>query len=454
VVLVSKVQDGVTVARNLDIRILIDVDGQRWSNGAIQNPSADYLPYLQKLSGGGGSVHPQECRAEIRMYSFGILDKDDVVTSWLATDQYNAAVSIYIGDSETDESDFELLFKGVIADYEEAKLVWTFACNDLRRSIKTSIFTTADEDTSVTISGNPLDLVMQILTSTGAGTNGTYDTLAETNGRGIDDDLIDIATIEEIRDSYFPTLDWSFTLLESWEAKDFIESQIMLPLGLYLTTKNDGSISMKRVAPPLLADNPVHLNEDNIIGIPRIKKKLPYMINEIVWKRDYDSTTDEWGKHQIYINSDSLNKYKFSKQLTIESYAATGDITDTLVADRNSRLDTRFADPYPVYDISAQWSDAKAIEEGEVIFLSHPKMAVLATGKRGVSAEDPLVCEVVSAVPNVMRGTVAVTAIGTPWNFGARYVVISNLDIGYEAASTVQRTKYGWIGKGYKIMPG
>lgn len=73
--------------------------------------------------------------------------------------------------------------------------------------------------------GNPIDLILQLLISSGGG--GTYDVLSD--GAGIDESLIDIAEFENIRDTFFSTDIFTLYPSELDTLIDYIESELLVP---------------------------------------------------------------------------------------------------------------------------------------------------------------------------------------------------------------------------------
>ena len=120
--------------------------------------------------------------------------------------------------------------------------------------------------------------------STGAGTNGDHDRLPAVDSLGIDDDFIDVAGIEAVRDDYYPGTShkMSFTIEKRQKAKDFIENEILKPLNLYPVVDGQGRYSIKPAKPPIEAIDTVQtFDEDNIVGLPTWDMNLAGLINEV-----------------------------------------------------------------------------------------------------------------------------------------------------------------------------
>ena len=124
------------------------------------------------------------------------------------------------------ESDLLTIMVGWITDIKLSKdsLNYIFSVTDPIKWMQRKIFRGA-EDTPVTLGGNPINIMLQVLTSTGGGTNGDYDTLAAEDGLGIDEDYINVSGIEAVRDDWFPgpAHRFSFSIDQRIQAKKWLE---------------------------------------------------------------------------------------------------------------------------------------------------------------------------------------------------------------------------------------
>ena len=102
---------------------------------------------------------------------------------------------------------------------------------------------------------NPIDLTLQFLLSTGAGTNGDYDVFEPGVGLGIPESLVDVASFASLKD---PAIEFDydvdqrvfFIFTAPEPAKRFIETELCRPFGFYLATGNDGKIRCVRPRHP------------------------------------------------------------------------------------------------------------------------------------------------------------------------------------------------------------
>ena len=189
-----------------------DISVQKITNAALANgvlTSATYSPYLVGISGLSQQITPEEGRSSIGGVEVQLLDVNDEITSLLATDTYHfhrkqTTIKVgYVGLFEN--SDYISIMVGWVTGLKLSNdgLVYTFSITDPQKWFQRQIFR-GSEDSTVTISGNPLNILLKCITSTGAGTNGDYDVYDEANGIGLDDSFVDVAGIEAVRDDWFP----------------------------------------------------------------------------------------------------------------------------------------------------------------------------------------------------------------------------------------------------------
>ena len=119
---------------------------------------------------------------------------------------------------------------------------------DIVLGLDREIFTAATATAPVALTGNPLTILLQVWLSTGTGDNGTYDVLDKDNGAGIPAELVDVAEIESIRDTYFSDVTFTFSITSPQNAKTWSETQILKVLNCYPVPQQDGKLSIKRYA--------------------------------------------------------------------------------------------------------------------------------------------------------------------------------------------------------------
>jgi hypothetical protein len=278
------------------------------------------------------------------------------------------------------------------------------------------------------LAGNALTLALQILTSTGLGTNGPYDVLPACAGLGIDHADIDVAKFESERDRWLAGFDFRFTEFEKVEGKKFLEEQIFTFCNAYPTTDNLGRISVKVYAPPLPNAIAPELNDDALIGPPTFKGNVlqTYFFNEIDIKYDWDFRFNEYLSRALYEESNSQVTFDTTKTRALQSrgiHVGTGptDMRQTRLDGYAVRFLKRFAFPSPVLEATAFFSK-RLLELGDVVPLSSDFVPNLATGKIGIQAQ---LMELIEITPSYLEATQRYTLLNTGYSYGRKYGAIS-----------------------------
>jgi len=390
-----------------------------------------YDRYLKSIAGLNQQVTPEEGKGTIGGITFELLDVNDEITALLATDPYyfhRRKTTIKTGYAGMNEDDLLNIMVGWVTDIKLSAdgLMYVFNVTDPQKWMQRKIFR-GSEESSVNISGNGLNLLLALLTSTGTGLNGSYDWYVAENGLGISVDYINIAGIEAVRDNWYPgtSAHLSFTITERIKAKDFIEQEILKPLNLYPVVDGQGRFSVKPFKPPLIAsDEVIVIDEDVIIGLPTWDMNLAAVVNEVEWHYNYDPVDDEYKTIDFYIDSDSLNnRGPGKKSIVIKSKGLSA--FDSLMIRSKNRIFDRFAAP-PIKINANCWFSRWLAEAGDVISFSHPNLPDIENGTRGISAK---MMEVISRVIDWRQGIVKLGLLDTGFTKGTYQVISPTMTI-------------------------
>jgi len=415
---------------------LIHFDGEAvdYCGHEPTSPDNTLKRYLKEISGTAQRVIPESGKASIGGVTITINDVDDEITALLATDSYyfhRKKVTVKVGYAGMAEADLLTVMIGWITDYKKSNdlLSYIFEVTDPRRWFQRYIFREAD-DTNVTIQGNPINLLLAILTSTGAKTNGDHDWLAAINSLGIDDDFINVSNIEKIRDSWFPADSnyMHFTITDRIKAKDWFEKEIFQPLNLYPVIDGQGRFDLKvAYKPPFPAiEESQSFDDDDIIGQPSWDANLSGVINELELHYDWDGS--DFASIDWHINSDSLNNRGPGKKPLIikskgfhtSSHGSRPDRATDVLARRKNAVFGRFATPPPKIKFKTHYFHFLT-EAGDVCPFTHSLLPDVEAGTPGISSER---MEVVNRNPNFKDGTVQFELWGTGFD-KSNYCVIS-----------------------------
>jgi hypothetical protein len=378
---------------------VVQVDGESiaYCNHYPGSPVLTYKRYLESISGHSQTIKPEKGESTIGGINVRLVDLGHEVTARISAHAYywhRKKITIKAGYVGMDESDLIYLFVGWVTGMSYSDGIYNLTVTDPQKWMQRNIFRNASDGSPVAIQGNPLNILMAIITSTGAGTNGDYDYYAEEDSLGIDTDYVDISGIESIRDSFYPgdSNYMKFTITEKIKAKDFIEKQICRPLAMYPAIDGIGRFKIIPYRPPsILTVGSQELDETNIIGIPSWDANLNSMINEIEFKIDKD---EEDYSSYIYIDSDSVNnRGPASTEMVIESDGLRTDMSPgsisgralDIIERRKTAIFHRWSDPPPI-KLSAKCFFSRYLSEaGDIISIEHSKLPNLEDGNIGIS---------------------------------------------------------------------
>ena len=202
----------------------------------VGSPDNTIKDYVQKISGNSQSITPEEGKSSVGAITISILDyyvgSTWTITSLIKNDTYNLhrkKTTVKAGYADLDEADMLTIFTGWVTDIK----MWTDGCGydititDPIKWMQRDIFRDA-ATAPVTFGGNPMDILLKILTSTGPpGGNGSYDVYAAANSLGIDENYVNVTHIEKERDTWFGGVRWSFDIRQRMTAKKFLEKEIL-----------------------------------------------------------------------------------------------------------------------------------------------------------------------------------------------------------------------------------
>lgn len=108
-----------------------------------------------------------------------------------------------------------------------------------------------------------------------------------------------------------------FVITEAFEAKQFLETEIYKPCGLYPVIDNLGRLSLRSFRAPAAAPSSVFtFSQDNCTVLPAIDRQE--IVNEILFRID-DDGSGNFGNTLIFVDATSLSAFGRGTQRVIES---------------------------------------------------------------------------------------------------------------------------------------
>lgn len=291
------------------------------------------------------------------------------------------AITLKVGTASLDYPDLQTFYTGVIESVSRNDLNtgWTFTCNDGSANLDSVIWTVGDDgaptdsDHPKTILGNPIDILLSIL----------EDDLS------IDPARIDVARIEAYRDTYFAGMNFLFTITGPPQARDFIQKQLMVPLGGILWINNLGVHTVRFMAPLDGDTDPVmSLTKRDLSSTPIAGQAD--LINTISFRFDKNdsgssSSNNDFLSISIQRDSDSITKYGLYGEHIIESDGLRASSQGFFIASFVARMIfLRYGNKNLTFTADGQWKLA-LLEPFDLIQVTHPQVPDRVNGVFGIT---------------------------------------------------------------------
>lgn len=380
------------------IRYRFDIEGY----GVLTNyqgdesPPVDGTPWIVEIEPFRKSINDLEGNATMGDLVVIVLDKDRAVTADFPGFLFEGKpVILKVGLDGLHPDDYETLFAGFVDRVEtgEKALSWRIVCKDRGILLRKTVYLTGDDGQPIssehprTVAGHPLDILLEVLETEVA----------------LDLSFIDYNSIFGYRDNVFPGMRFEFSLTNAVEAKQFIEQELLRPLGGWLHMLRTGLLAV-RFFQALTRDVVHALDEHNVVSIPELEQLE--LINALSHRYDLDTDTPH---ETVTKDAASVTKYGLESLNVIDSAgmrAAAGAATISRTV--AGFLFQRYADKAPKITLLTFWT-AVFVETGEFVTLSHPLLPDRETGAMGLSGT----FEVIARTWYFKEGRVELVLIGT-----------------------------------------
>jgi hypothetical protein len=230
---------------------------------------------------------------------------------------------ISLGWRDVPESEYRAKFSGVLSSMTPLQnhRGYNVTFRDATSLADRQVFLLATNAAPLTLTGTPKDLMLQVLTSTGTGVHGAYDTLSAENGCGLDPALwIDLAGIESEWDNWFPGAAVSFTIRNVENAREWIQRELLQPFGAHFLINASGKITIRFVRPAIIPSQTRALDDaawiDPIIPSFTVDNRA---FNQVVYRWDYDSEADQYNGGETFDYPDIRAWHGRTLTKTVES---------------------------------------------------------------------------------------------------------------------------------------
>lgn len=327
--------------------------------------------------------------------------------------------------------DFALLFTGKIDTVASANFnnSYFFTCVDNKQALTKIIYTVGDDgfptDTNHprSINGHPLDILVAVL-ETELGVLATD---------------IGLTKIQNYRDTIYSGIQFVFSITSPPAAKDFIENEILKPLGAYLWVNNLGQFSVNFFYPTNFTPA-LDLNSTNVDDVPEAGQAD--LINEVSVR--FDQTTDgHFFGESIQQDGDSIAKYGLFGQHIVESAGVRSAFLGFLLASLLARLIfLRYGfKPLVFGSVTAIWSTC-VLEPGDPVTMTNSQVPDRLLGIMGITGK---VFEVMDRTWNFTACTVTYKLLTLDLSSFKQYLITGNAEPNYTAATALDKAKYMFL---------
>lgn len=357
--------------------------------------TATLVDWLVSIEDMQTTVNDLDGGADLADFIFSVQDRDALLTASFPTFVFEGKlVQLFGGYVGLDFADFVTFFTGRIDSVESSNsnLEYVFSCPDIRQDLNRSIYTLADDGGTTssnhlrTVNGHPLDILIAAL-ETECG-------LAPTS--------VDEAKIISYRDTIYSGAQMSFELDAAPIAKDFIENELMKPLGAYLRTDSLGRVTVE-FAYTTSSATVFAFTPDNLLDIPAAGQAD--LINQVIVRLDATSGTSGGGfaAEKVYQSDVSISKYGMYGQQIIESKGLRSGLNGLFLARMTAfLLFSRYSSKALCHGdsgksvssdpVNALWS-AALVEPGDFVTLTHPDVPDRENGVKGVTDKTYIVMD-------------------------------------------------------------
>ncbi len=317
------------------------------------------------------------------------------------------------------------------------------------------------------LSGHPLDILLVVMqnelgvgqnsgpalvinTGGGSGTgqagfgiNPSWTFYDGTSGLINPNPYLDVPNVLALRDGQFAGMRMEFTLSSPETGKNWLEDQILKPLGLYWITGADGKLRLKTMKHPV-SPTTVAISDHQIRGIPDLS--VWPIVNMIQVNVPIGDTADNSESGLCFVQQDSISKFqnRYLFNFTADGLRFSLGAT-TAIFLLSNRIFNRHAFGTPEYSFTTFLKNF-VLELGDFILLTHPKLLDMVTGTVGVSG---VLCEITERQPDYANGVVTFKCVDTRFmgvsNGAFEIAAVGDAIPVYGSATSPERAQYMFI---------
>lgn len=361
----------------------------------------EYRPWLRTPQGASQSVDALNCTSTIGELECEVVDRGGELRTLVGTTVLEGGTAtLKVGYPGIAIGQFVTLHTNVLYKVTPSRgyTSWLFRSRDRQTAAKRTIYLHPEngekltEDNPWVLNGTPAEICQAVYLF------GLGRAAAE-----IDRDAM-TALDSAAEGLWHGVRPFQFTLTEPFEAKQFLESEVYKPCGLYPSVNHLGQIALR--AARAAAAGPAGaftFDESNVVGIPDVDRLE--IVNEVVYK--IDARDSDFGTELMYVEAESLSTYGRGKQHAIESKGLRTELGAQWVCqEMAARLFRRFAGTTdglrggaPVLRLESFFLTLP-VWPGDLVRVTHGLVPNLADGTLGVDR----LYEVIERGPDYAQG--------------------------------------------------
>lgn len=303
-----------------------------------------------------------------------VIDKDGQITAdfpGLPTPLEGREVKLKHGFAGMNQADYLQMFTGIVDRIEntENNTAYTFICKDNSRLLRKVIFETGDDgqptsgDHPKTVEGNPLDILLDVLQ----------------NEVGMP---ADTTRITDYRDQIFNGFRFRIILETAPDAKQFIERDLLGPLGGFGFVDNLGQYTVRFFWPLPGTVSSVHSFDDSNLFVVPTPGEVE-MVNLVTHRFDHDGS--KFRSENVEKEADSISRFGIQGQHVIQARGMRSNFQAVSLARFVARgIFSHYGQKGLLVTGDSFW-DAVLLEPGDFVEVTHNKIPDRTTGLIGVT---------------------------------------------------------------------
>jgi hypothetical protein len=309
----------------------------------------------------------------------------------------------------------------------------------------------ASVDNFILYQGNPLTLMLQIMLSTGKGTNwsgtGTnYDVLPPGQGVGIPYSLVNISNIESQRDQLIADMIFSGYLKDAIQGIKFFENEFLQQVCGWLFENNTGHADVAMFNVAYGTQQAIILDDSLIIGNPQFDANLAtgqMFYNEIYFQYDPvpvgSNSQNSFNSMLPVLQTDSQQAFQEASSLEVDCNMVTSWFNGYQISLRAATIfNSLFSTPPPKITVKLLYG-AHLLQPGQVCYLSSK---FLPNYKTGLKDNQPQLCVCINAQPDYNAGYVQAVLLGTGMVENRRFAGFANANVPSFSLATAAQKLY------------